>query len=187
MTDENETANPNPPEPNELEILNGGVEITVVKIDGSQEQVKVRQLPISLMGEWGRCQGDEAHLIELLCDRLDRTAFYHLTNARMTEMRVQSILQQASFAQIEAIEKRLIAIREEIARHESKPRWSDALTHESVAQIRELGERLNKKKFSDQSKRMTASSKALLEMMAPLASPTSLSPSPTSAESPSET
>jgi hypothetical protein len=191
MNDEKESATASPENggaaPTELQVINGGIEIDAVKIDASSERVKVRQLPISLLGEWGRSQGDEAYLIELLCDKLDRTAFHHLTNARMTEVRVLQILQQADFKQIEQIEKRLIAIRDEIAKHEAKPRWSDTLTHETVAQIRELGERLNKKKFADQTTRTTNSAKALVEMMMPSASPTSSSVSRTSAESQSGT
>jgi hypothetical protein len=148
----------------EPEILNGGIELDVVKIDGSSEKVKVRQLPISLIGEWGRNQGgdNEAYLIELLCDKVDRTTSFHLQNARMIEMRVMQILQQADFKQMEPIEIRLKAIREEIAALEGKPRWSDELTHESVAQIRELGERLNKKKYADRILRTAEGAKALL-------------------------
>jgi hypothetical protein len=180
---------PSSPPVSELTVLNGGIEIYAVKIDGGQEKVKVRQLPISLVGEWGRSQGDEAHLVELLCDKLDRTTSFHLQNARLIEMRLQMILQQAPFEQTEAIEKRLIAIREEIAKHEAKPRWSDTLTHETVAKIRELGELLNKKKFVEQTNRTTTASKALLEMMTPekSPSPSSSSASPISAESPSAT
>src|SRR4051812_35160459 len=96
-------------EPTEVQVLNGGIEIDVVKIDGTSEKVKVRQLPISLIGEWGRNQAgeNEADLIELLCDKIDRTTAFHLQNERMTEMRVLQILQQAPLEQIEAIEKRL--------------------------------------------------------------------------------
>ena len=155
---ENESS-PAPPENGgaevtELQILNGGIEIEVVKIDGGQEKVKVRQLPISVLGEWGRNQGGEAeaYLVELLCDKVDRTTVHHLQNALMIEMRVQQILMQAPVEQIEPIEKRLTAIREEIAKHQAKPRWSDTLTHESVAKIRELGERLNKKNTSNRSR-----------------------------------
>jgi hypothetical protein len=41
----------------ELAVLNGGVEIDVEKIDGSLETVTVRQLPISLVGQWRRFAG----------------------------------------------------------------------------------------------------------------------------------
>jgi len=191
MSDENQSVTAPPflggAVPSELQIINGGIEIDAVKIDGGSERVKVRQLPIALLGEWSKSQGDEAHLVELLCDKLDRTTVYHLANARMTEMRVLTILQQAPFAQIEEIEKRLIAIREEIARHEAKPRWSDTLTHETAAEIRTLGESLNKKKFAEQTKRTETASKALLEAMNLSPSLTSSSPSPASAPSPSGT
>lgn len=174
--------------PSELEIINGGIELDVVKIDGGSERVKVLQLPISRIGEWGNCQGDEAYLIELLCDKLDRSTAHNLTNARLSEMRVQTILFQAPLEQIDAIEKRLAAIRTEIASMEAKTRWSDTVTHESAAQIREIGFRLNKKKFTDQTNRTTTDSQALLEMMPkPSPSPISSSPSQTSAESTSGT
>jgi ABC-type dipeptide/oligopeptide/nickel transport system ATPase component len=176
-------------EPTELQILNGGIEINVVKIDGSSEKVKVRQLPISLIGEWGRNQGgeNEAYLIELLCDRVDRTTAYHLQNQRMIEMRTMQILQQAPFEQMEPIEKRLVQVREMIAKHEAKERWSDTVTHESVARIRELGERLNKKKYADQILRTTSGAKALREALPKSQEPSSSSASPASAVSPSAT
>jgi len=173
----------------DLQIIGGGIDIDAVKIDGTLEKVKVRQLPIALLGEWGNSQGqeNEAYLIELLCDRVDRATSYHLTNARLAEMRVQSILFQAPIEQIEAIQKRLSAIREEIAQHEAKPRWSDTLTHETVERIREIGELLNKKKFSSQTLRATASSKAILETMGASASSTSSAPSPPSGAPPNAT
>jgi hypothetical protein len=108
IMNENATApNPNTAEPNDLEILNGGIEITVVKIDGSQEQVKVRQLPMSLVSEWGSMQGDEAGLIDLLCGQRDRSFQWRLRNAQALELRLLDMLQRAEFSQLDNIEKRL--------------------------------------------------------------------------------
>jgi hypothetical protein len=173
----------------DAQILNGGIEIEVAKIDGSLEKVKVRQLPISIVGEWGHNQSgeNEAYLIELLCDKVDRATTFHLRNAQVAEMRVLQILQQAPFEQIEPIQKRLAAIRQEIAQHEAKPRWSDSLTHESAAAIREFGERLNKKKYVDQITRTANSAKTLLETLPKSPEPSSSSPSPASDASPSTT
>lgn len=189
MTDQNETAEAATAEPSELQIINGGIEITVTKIDASSEKVKVRQLPISLIGQWGQNQGSEfeAYLVELLCDKIDSATVYHLQNARMIDIRVLQILQQAPFDQIDAIEKRLRAVREEIAKHEATTRWSDTLTHESVAQIREVGEQLNKKKYARQIERATKSSTAILETLPKSADQNSFSPSPPSDKSPSVT
>ncbi len=183
-------------DPTELQVLNGGIEIEVVKIDGSAEKVKVRQLPISLIGEWGRNQGaeNEAYLVELLCDKVDRATEYNLRNARLTEIRVLQILQQAEFKQMAAIELRLRGIRTEIARLEEKvaARWSDTITDESAAEIRDLGKRLNKKKFVAQTNRTATDAKELLETMSPKPpagsdSPSSFSPPLSSAEFPSAT
>lgn len=136
-----------PPAPNELDVLNGGVEITVTKIDGSSEQVKVRQLPMSLVGEWGRMQGDEAGLVDLLCDKRDRSLQWRVRNARALEIRLHELLRAAEFSQIEKIEKRLSDARTEITRLEQEEHWSDSLTEESIVEIRELGDRLNSKRF----------------------------------------
>lgn len=180
-------------EPSELEIINGGIEIEAIKIDRSAEKVKVRQLPVSLLGEWGRNQGseNEAYLVELLCDKLDRGLDYNLRNARMTEMRVLQLLEQAPFEQIETIEKRLKAIRAEIEALENKPRWSDTLTDESVARIRDLGKLLNKKKFVAQMNRTMTDAKEMMETMTPApeqsASENSSSPSQPSGTSQSST
>jgi hypothetical protein len=54
---------------NELVILAGGVELTVERLDGQRETVKVRQLPLRLMAAYGNAQGDEGALCELFADR----------------------------------------------------------------------------------------------------------------------
>jgi len=173
----------------EEQILNGGIEINVIKIDGSSEKVKVRQLPISLTKRWAQLesQADEAGLVELLCDKIDRTTEHHINNLRLVEMRTQSILLQADIKQIEGIEKYLVRVREDLAKHEAKPRWSDSLTHESIAEIRTLGIRLNKKKYVDQLARNSAAAAAILEAWPASLGPNSSSPSAPSAEKPSAT
>jgi hypothetical protein len=132
---------------NELEVLNGGVEITVTKIDGSSEQVKVRQLPMSLVGEWGSMQGDEAGLIDLLCGKRDRALQWRVRNAHSLEMRLHELLRTAEVTQVDKIEKRLAEARAEITRLDQEGHWSDSLTEESIIEIRELGDRLNSKRF----------------------------------------
>jgi hypothetical protein len=134
-------------EPTGLEVLNGGIEITAVKIDGSQEQVKVRQLPISLVSEWGNMQGDEAGLTDLLCGKRDRSLQWRQRNAHALELRLLDMLQRAEFEQLDKIEKRLAEARAEVASLEEKEHWSDSLTEESIIEIRELGDRLNSKRF----------------------------------------
>jgi hypothetical protein len=163
--------------PDELQILNGGVELDVVKIDAGSERVKVRQLPIALVGQWGTNQNDEAFIVELLCDRIDKSTQHHLQHARMAEFRVLQMLQSAKLDEMGPIETRLQSLRTEIAALETKPRWSDTITHESAAQIRALGERLNKKKFVDQTKRNTSAAKNLLTEMSGSAAQNSSSPS----------
>jgi len=54
---------------NELITIAGGVEIEVVRQDGSKETVKVRQIPISQMQKFALAIGNEAELIALYCDK----------------------------------------------------------------------------------------------------------------------
>ena len=50
-------------------ILAGGRVLPVVFLDGHQEDVKVRQLPIRLLEAYDAKQADEPALVELYCDR----------------------------------------------------------------------------------------------------------------------
>lgn len=50
-------------------VLLGGKDVYVPKLDGTTEQVKVRQLPIRLFPEYLKKFDDEAATIELLCDK----------------------------------------------------------------------------------------------------------------------
>ena len=155
-------------EPNELEVIDGGVTITVHKTDGCQEQVKVRQLPIRLLEEWGR-SGDQAEIAELLCDKIDRHTLWHLRNARSTEIRLLELLRGAPFEQIGAVEERLAAVRTEIERHEDGAHWSDQLTQESIIEIIELGDRLNRPRLArwaeTQAKTIGQKMKTLMESL----------------------
>ena len=54
---------------NPLVIFNGGAEIEVTFNDGRREIVKIRQLPLRLMAEYGRAHGEEDKLIALFADR----------------------------------------------------------------------------------------------------------------------
>ncbi len=56
-------------EDKQLIILNGGIEIEVTNLASEKETVKVRQLPLRKLGDYGLKQGDEGALIELFCDR----------------------------------------------------------------------------------------------------------------------
>ena len=49
-----------------FEIISGGVEIKVKHLDNSEETVKVRQLPLRHIAEYGNIQSDEAKVIELV-------------------------------------------------------------------------------------------------------------------------
>ena len=49
-------------------ILAGGRLLTVTFMDGTTKEVKVRQLPIRLLGLFDAKQADEAALVELYCN-----------------------------------------------------------------------------------------------------------------------
>lgn len=171
----------------EEEIIAGGVDYDAVKIDGTSEKVFVRQLPFSLIPEFGNLQGDEAALIELLCDKSDRSAVYHINNLRAAEYRVQQLMAKAAFEQIEAYEKRLISIRDQITAQEKKQRWSDSLTEEAGVKILELGARLNKKKFERWTKRRAQAAREMAKSAAASLQESSSSSSPASATETSAT
>jgi hypothetical protein len=173
----------------ELAVLNGGVEIDVEKIDGSFETVQVRQLPSALLPQWWNPdnQRDEAFIVELLCDKIDRTTQYNLANTRLMLIRVQSMLRSAPASQLNSLRDRLDKLVAEIEALEKKQRWSDTLTHESVAQIRSLGLRLNKKKAAEQMKRQAETSEEIVAEMKALGITNSSSPSQESAESSRDT
>lgn len=145
------------PEKDQLTIINGRVEITAVKIDGSTEQVKVRQLPVRFRMDWGKLQSEEAELVELLCDKQNRNAAWNIRNKRAIEAQLLQLLGQAQFEQINLIEQRLDQTREALAKHESAEHWSDSLTDESIIKIIELGDRLNRSRFNQWTERMTKS------------------------------
>lgn len=63
------STNQNPSDPPTMTTLLGGEEITVTKLDGTTEVVKVRQLPISLYPALGAVIDDELRMVELFCDR----------------------------------------------------------------------------------------------------------------------
>lgn len=52
-----------------MATLLGGLEITVNKLDGTTEKVKVRQLPVRLLQAYLLKMDDEAASIELFCDK----------------------------------------------------------------------------------------------------------------------
>lgn len=52
-----------------MATLQGGVDYEAVKRDGTKEQVKILQLPIKLMPQYGAALTNEPALVELLCNR----------------------------------------------------------------------------------------------------------------------
>lgn len=52
-----------------MTTLMGGTEMTVEKLDGTTETVKVRQLPVRLLQSYLLKLDDEAAAIELFCDK----------------------------------------------------------------------------------------------------------------------
>lgn len=49
--------------------LVGGIDLSITKLDGSTESVKVRQLPVKLFPQYLATMLDEQKQVELLCDR----------------------------------------------------------------------------------------------------------------------
>lgn len=133
--------------PTDLEILKGGVEIDVVKIDKSSERVKVRILPYDKRQTYGdlMLNRDEASLAELLCGKSDRTSVFNLQNALGHEQRLLTLLRDTPPDKAGEVEQRLTKVREEISSLESKPRWANTLTEASMEEILSIGERLNAK------------------------------------------
>lgn len=137
-----------PTGPTEMEILNGGVLVEIIKSNGSVEQVKVRQLPIGDMPEYGGLQGNERALIELLCGKQNRALSIRLRNAHLTEERLQGLLATATLENTIAIEKEMKRVAEEIAKMQAEATdFADSLTEESFVKILEEGERLNLPRF----------------------------------------
>ena len=54
---------------NDLVIINGGVEVTVTHLDDTEETIKVRQVPLRHMSEYGNAQGDEGKIIEIVTNK----------------------------------------------------------------------------------------------------------------------
>jgi len=52
-----------------MATLLGGVDLTVKKLDGTTEAVKVRQLPVRLLQTYLLKLDDEAAAVELFCDK----------------------------------------------------------------------------------------------------------------------
>lgn len=52
-----------------MEALLGGTEITIILLGGATEIVKVRQLPVALMGQYARAVDDESEMVELFIGR----------------------------------------------------------------------------------------------------------------------
>lgn len=52
-----------------LTVIAGGAELLVRRIDGGEETVRVRQLPLRLLPAYGDAVQDENKLAELVCDR----------------------------------------------------------------------------------------------------------------------
>lgn len=55
--------------PTGVETLFGGADVTVIMLDGTEQRVMVRQLPIRAMPALLLAQDDEAASIELYCDK----------------------------------------------------------------------------------------------------------------------
>lgn len=136
-------------EPTEMEILAGGVDSEVVKIDKTSERVKVKLLVWSELPEYGAfvSNRDEASQAELLCGKIDKSRNYNLSNARSTEQRFLGLLRETPIDKQEDVEKRLNNVREEIKALEAKARWADQLSESSLIELLKTGARLNAKRY----------------------------------------
>jgi len=59
----------NPKPVNPMSTLNGGEEITVIKTDGTNEKIFVKQLPVKQYEKYLEAQADEAKMIVLACNK----------------------------------------------------------------------------------------------------------------------
>ena len=138
----------NPNEPSELEILAGGAEINALKIDKSIEKVKVRILDYDKLQSYGdlTLNRDETSIAELLCGKSDHTNIYAMAGARAHEQRLLDLMRETPFEKQSEVETKLAKVHDEIAALDSRPRWGNTLTEESLGQVLQLGERLNAKR-----------------------------------------
>lgn len=133
---------------NGFAVILGGVEIQVTYRNGSQERVKVRQLPIRQLREWSELTGDEASLAELYCDKLNREAIAQLRKLRGEELALMQLIQRAGDPQeVEKTSEQLAVVRAGIEKIERENRWDDDLVPESHDEIIRIGEQLNRPRF----------------------------------------
>lgn len=146
MKDKTETAAAAVTHP--LAPILGAIEITVTKRNGAQEKVKVRQLPIRLLGEWSRVIEEESALVELYCDQIDRDRDSKLRKLGAEVVALyQQIQKGLSGEELEKVSNDLAMTRAEIDKITGAPRWDDELTPESHDEIVRIGYELNRPRF----------------------------------------
>jgi hypothetical protein len=132
-----------------LAIVLGAVEIEVeFRGDGSKEKVQVRQLPIRLLNDWSHMLGDEASLVELYCDKIDkvrRAQLLKLSGETLALMRLQQNCTNRD--ELDKITSELAMNRSEIEKLNELQRWDDKLTPASHDRIVKIGYELNRPRF----------------------------------------
>lgn len=174
---------------NALQTALGAVEVDAKFRDGQSDKVKVRSLPIRLLGLWGECQGDEAALVELYCGELDEKKFRQMRNIQAQWYAVNELTKKAEnlkgLQEINAELARLNGEAEKVL--ESWDRWSDKLTPETHDKIFEAGEQINRPRYErwmKNSREATARFREMINNIVPLpdpsrpGSPNSASPTP---------
>ncbi len=126
----------------------GGIEITIKKRSGAEEKVKVRQLPVRLLNDWSMSIGDEATLVELYCDKIDKQREAELRKLGGEALALfQKLNSGQSGSDLEKISGELAMTRAKIDKLNSDARWDDELTPESHDEIVRLGYELNRPRF----------------------------------------
>lgn len=129
--------------PTDFEIIDGGATIDIEMHDGTRDRVKVLLLTVrglELLADLNL----QSDIAEHYCGKRDKSAAWNLRNAYIAQDRLQQLLQNAEIDQIDAIEKKLASVRQEIEALEDRPKWADTLALESVIKIIETGERINR-------------------------------------------
>jgi hypothetical protein len=146
MTQENKK--PDAPALRALAAVNGSIEFTVTKRDGTNEKVRIQQLPIRLLGDWARLIDDEAALVELYCDKIDRDRAAKLLKLS-GELNALSRMQQEckEAAELEKISGEVNMTRAELLKINGEPRWDDTLSPDSHDEIVKIGYELNRPRF----------------------------------------
>jgi hypothetical protein len=105
-------------------------------------------LPIRLLSDWSRLAGDEAGLVELYCDKINKQAAEQLRKLRTEEFGVVQLIAKASDKEeVAKLSDELAMTRNKIDTLVAETSWDDQLTPDSHDEIIRIGRELNRPRF----------------------------------------